>query len=101
MVIVTAVLHPKRIEYALLQSLLVRHSGNLLDDRPQQKVSRVVVLKFGAWLESQIAAAILLYKLLDSIRIAAHILEETWKACIAWNARCMSQQVVDSYLLAG
>src|SRR5262249_44112350 len=79
----------------------VRHSRNLLDDRAQQKVAGVIVFKFRPRLESEIAAAILLYKFLDSVWIAADILEEAGKACIAWNAGRVSEQVVDRYFLAG
>src|SRR4029079_1377720 len=84
--IVAGVLHAYRIEDVLLQHLLVWFTRDVLDDGAQEKVPGVVVQKLRTRLELEIAARILLHKLIDLVRIAAHVLEEAWLARITRNA---------------
>ncbi len=87
--------HPERVEDPLLHDLGVGLRRDLLDDRAEQEIRRVVVLGLRSRLELQVAAAILQDEVLDPVGIPAHVLEEAGKPRVAGDARRVVEQLVD------
>src|SRR5215212_10976288 len=99
--IVAGVLHTGGIEDVCFQDLLVGFACDALDDGAEEKVTGVVVGIFRAGVELEIAARILLYKLIDLVRVAADVLKEAGLACVTRNARGVREQVMDCYFVPG
>src|SRR5215217_4835168 len=98
--IVAGVLHSEWVEDVLLQNLLVPFASDAFDDSAEQKVTGVVVGKFGTRLELEIAAGIVFHKLVNLVGIPADVLEEARLARITRNAGSVCEQVMNGHLIS-
>ena len=98
--IVAGVLHAQRIEDVFPEGLLVRFAGDFLNDCAQEKIAGVAVNKFCPRLEFQIAARILLDKVIHRKRVPAHIRKKSRQRRVTWNTRGVTQQIMNRDLRA-
>src|SRR6185295_10272452 len=75
-VIVAAALHAQRIEDLLLKDLLITLAGDLFDDGPKEKITRIVVGELRTGLEQQVAARVLRDEVSHFVRVSTHVLKE-------------------------
>ncbi len=69
--IVARVRHPERFQYAFGQNSFVSFPGDLFDNCPKQRISRIVIRELRSGLELEIAACKFLYEIRNVVTIAA------------------------------
>jgi hypothetical protein len=94
---VARTVHSERLEDAIFKQLLVGVTGNLLDNRPQNKVAGVAVFEFCSGFEVQITAAILLNEFADTVvHAAGSAIQESGESNEIGNAGGVRQKFADS-----